>query len=112
MDAGRDDQVREQMRIWRREHPHATLTEIEAALDARLDPLRARMLEEVVLAPGTAHAGAHGTGERPECPRCGKPAVWDGEQERSLRTVGEETITLRRGYATCPSCGAGFFPPG
>ena len=111
MDAGRD-QLREQMRAWRREHPHATLTEIEAALDARLDPLRARVLEEVVLAPGSAEKGGNGARERPPCPRCGKPAVWDGEQVRSLRTVGEESITLRRGYATCPSCGTGFFPPG
>lgn len=112
MDAEAGEQLREQMRTWRREHPHATLAEIEAALDARLDPLRARVLEEVLLAPGTAAKSDNGARERPRCPGCGKAAVWDGEQERSLRTVGEEILTLRRGYASCPSCGTGFFPPG
>ena len=33
------------MKEWRLQHPRATLTEIEAALDERLARLRARMLE-------------------------------------------------------------------
>jgi len=34
------------LRRWRRAHPDATLTEIEAALDGRLAPVRAGLLAE------------------------------------------------------------------
>ena len=44
------------MKEWRLQHPRATLTEIEAALDERLARLRARMLEDAALASITAQS--------------------------------------------------------
>ena len=37
------------MAEWRMQHPKATLREIEAELDRRLEHLRAKMLEEAAL---------------------------------------------------------------
>ena len=38
------------MAEWRMQHPKATLSEIEAALDERLGNVRARMLEDTAMA--------------------------------------------------------------
>lgn len=84
-------------------HPEATLSELEAALDARLDAARAAVLMELVadepLPPAT-------------CPSCGGPLNRRGQQTRSLTTRGGEALTLKRDYLTCPVCGDGLFPPG
>ena len=51
------------MAEWRVQHPKATLKEIEAALDERLERLRAKMLEEAALL-----SQARDWGERPGAP--------------------------------------------
>ena len=48
------DEVLTGMKEWRLQHPRATLSEIEAALDERLARLRARMLEDAALASAAA----------------------------------------------------------
>ncbi len=45
---------------WRAQHPRATFAEIEAALDARLDGMRARLLEDLALASRATEAGGAG----------------------------------------------------
>ncbi len=102
-------QVSQEMREWRREHPRATLREIEGALDQRLAQMRARMLEDVALASAAQDwAGAAG----PTCPQCGQALAPRGEHERYLQTEGGAEVTLERRYGVCPGCGAGLFPPG
>ena len=101
----------ESMAQWRREHPRATLTEIEDALDERLDALRARMLEETVLASEAAAFAGANEAERPGCPACGEGLVSLGTAERRLLTDGGREVRLRRGYGRCPSCGTELFPP-
>ena len=90
------------LRRWRRAHPAATLSAIEAALDARLRELRAGLLtdlaEDVPPAVG-------------RCPTCGAALVRRGTRQRTLRTQGEQVLTLHRPYASCPACGAGVSPP-
>ena len=105
-------QVEMQVRTWRREHPHATFTEIEAALDSRLSGFRARLLEELAVTNSAAGVDGGDPAERPRCPRCGNRAVREGQRERRLTTTGEQGISLWRTYVTCTTCGAGFFPPG
>ena len=96
---------------WRREHPQATLTEIEMALDERLVVMRTQMLEDPALASQAAtFAGAARTA-RPKCSDCGQALVSRGEVERTLITSGGRDIRLRRSYAHCPSCGLELFPP-
>jgi hypothetical protein len=87
---------------WRHAHPEATFTELEAAVDARLDALRATLLGE--LAPEVPAA-------EERCPHCGSRLVRRGIHPRTLVTRGEQSVTLTRPYLTCPACGAGRFPP-
>ena len=90
------------LRAWRRAHPAATLTEIEQALDARLDAARAGLLAEVA-------ADVPAAEER--CPACGGRLVRRGERTRTLRTRGDAPLELTRAYLSCPACGAGLSPP-
>ncbi len=94
---------------WRKEHPHATWAEIEAAVDEQMNQLRAQMIQEVVQMGET-----EGWSQKPEEERatCGKPLWARGEQTRFLQTTGGEAVKLTRTYGTCPTCGVGFFPPG
>jgi ribosomal protein L34E len=99
------------MRDWRTQHPHASLGEIEAALDERLARLRARMLETLAQAsPAADWAHAH-VGDRPRCPACGELLQARGKRTRRLKTQGGQELTLRREYGSCPACGRQLFPP-
>jgi hypothetical protein len=99
------------IREWRQEHPKATLREIELALDERLAPLRARMLQDVALQSRVADATTVAEAERPLCAVCGTPLVLRGKRARHLKTVGGQELTLERSYAVCPTCKKGLFPP-
>jgi hypothetical protein len=101
-----------EMADWRTAHPRATLSEIEAALDERLNALRARVLADLALASTAADVQAATKGERPRCERCGTPLQARGQSERGVVTQGGAEVRLRRSYATCPECGDGSFPPG
>jgi len=97
---------------WRQRHPTATLSEIEEALDERLNRVRARVLADLALASAAADVSAASPEERPRCERCGAVLHARGPSERTLRTQGGAEVRLRRAYATCPTCGDGAFPPG
>jgi NADH pyrophosphatase NudC (nudix superfamily) len=97
---------------WRAAHPRATFAEIEAAVDERLNRLRARMLEDVALASRAAQVAERPAAERPPCPACGQPLQPRGEHTREVTVQGDQTVQLRRDYGVCPACGTGLFPPG
>ena len=99
------------MKEWRLQHPTATFSEIEAALDARLGRLRAQMLAEAVLASALATWSQESGSARPPCPACGAPLQSRGAATRDLQTQAGQAITLTRSYGTCSACGAGLFPP-
>lgn len=100
------------MRDWRTAHPKATFAEIEAAVDERLNRVRARMLEEAALTSRSADLTAATAGERPVCPHCGRRMKARGQQERTLTVRGGQEVCLQRSYTTCSACGTGLFPPG
>jgi ribosomal protein S27AE len=100
------------MADWRAAHPKATFSEIEAALDERLDQVRARVLADLALASTAADLQAVSAEERPRCERCGEALQARGQSDRTLLTQGGAEVRLRRSYATCPRCGDGSFPPG
>jgi hypothetical protein len=100
------------MQEWRLQHPKATLREIEAVLDERLSRVRARMLQDLALASSATDLGAIGPDERPRCWTCGVSLEARGQQTRQLTTYHDQTMTLTRDYAACPTCGDGHFPPG
>jgi hypothetical protein len=100
------------MKEWRLAHPTATLAEIEAAVDERLAPVRARMVERLALASRVADVAGRPVGERARCPDCGKELRPRGTKTRTVVTQGGQELRLARDYAVCPGCGAGLFPPG
>ena len=85
---------------WRAQHPRATLPEIEAALDERLAPVRARMRmrmrQDTALASAATDVSQLPADERPRCPECGHTLEARGPEERSVRTPYERAVTLRR----------------
>ncbi|MDP9472223.1 MAG: hypothetical protein M3Q71_16415 [Chloroflexota bacterium] len=106
----RADAVWAGVAAWQAQHPTATLREIETAVDEHLAGVRARLVQDVALASRATDPVGHG--ERPACPECGEPMVFDGRRRRRLTTAHDQTITLTRGHARCPACRAGLFPPG
>ena len=97
---------------WRAAHPKATFSELEAALDERLNQVRARVLADLAMASPAADLQAVTNAERPRCDRCGRMLQARGVSDRTLLTQGGAEVRLRRTYATCPQCGDGSFPPG
>lgn len=100
------------MADWRAAHPKATFSEIEAALDERLNQVRARVLADLAMASTAADLQAASAEERPHCERCGTMVQARGQSTRGVVTQGGAEVQLRRTYATCPRCGDGSFPPG
>ena len=80
-----------------------TFREIEAALDERLARLRARVLEDALLASRAAEWET-AQGASPACPRCGKPMQRGGQETRELTTQHNQVLRLERRYAFCPEC--------
>jgi hypothetical protein len=73
------------MTEWRKEHPKATWAEIEAAVDERINQVRAHLIQDVVQMGESEEWSEIPQEERPRCVTCGKP-LW--------------------------ARGVGFFPPG
>lgn len=110
--AGDAEAVWTGMAEWRAAHPKATFREIEAALDERLDQVRARVLADLALASAATDVAGEDAEERPRCERCGAMVQARGASDRTLLTHGGAEVRLRRTYAACPQCGGGSFPPG
>ena len=100
------------MTQWRKEHPHATWAEIEAAVDEQINQLRAQLIQDLAQMGESEAWSQQAEAERPHCATCGKPLSARGKQSRVLQTTGGEAVHLKRMYGTCPQCGVGFFPPG
>ncbi|MCB0019030.1 MAG: YgiT-type zinc finger protein [Anaerolineales bacterium] len=104
-----EEEVEKGMKEWRAAHPKATLREIEKELDERLSQLRAKLLTESAM---TSEAANWEKEEAPVCPECGQKMEKRGEEKRRLKTGDGKEIELKRQYASCPACGAGFFSSG
>ena len=106
------DKINAAIEEWRGEHPEATLTEIEEAVDSRMAGVRTQMVEDLAQEGRTANLKRLARAERPECPRCGQPAAANGRGRRKLKTYYGETIELERDQAYCTHCEVTFFPSG
>lgn len=102
----------ESMAAWRREHPRATLVEIEAAARERMRPVEARMIADAAQQSAAADLAATPRSQRPRCERCGGALISRGKQERVLQAESGERLRLERSYGVCGRCGLEFFPPG
>jgi hypothetical protein len=108
--AGLAQEVEQELRVWRRAHPRATLAEIEGAVQVG----QARYLQDLVQASGAATWRTSPSAERPVCASCGERLQPVGPvQERQVLTAGQkEPLRVQRQYGTCSTCGVGLFPPG
>ncbi len=104
-------EIEAELTAWRRQHPQATLQEIEQELDARLAQVRAQWLGDLAQASTAADWRTAPSAEQPTCPDCGTPLQSRGTHPRQITTQGNQTLTLERQYGVCPACGTGFFPP-
>ena len=104
-------EITREMGEWRLLHPKATLREIESELDARLNRMRARLLEDLALTSATADWTETATEQPPLCPDCQLPLDDRGAKTRTLQTHGGQQLALTRSYGVCPACRAGLFPP-
>jgi YgiT-type zinc finger domain-containing protein len=104
-------EVQTGMREWRLQHPKATLRQIETELDARLNHVRARLLEDLALQSAATVWEDTPLLQQPTCPDCGARLLDRGSQSRTLQTHGGQDLTLERHYGECPVCGTGLFPP-
>jgi hypothetical protein len=108
---GRDpDQILEELREWRRQHPKASLYEIERETMKRMAQLQAQILEELSQGPSPEESDLDP--EIPVCGECGAKMQRRGQAERQLQGPGGQAIHLKRSFWVCPACGAGIFPPG
>lgn len=106
------ERINEAIETWRQEHPEATLTEIEEAVDGRIAEVRAQIIQDVAQMGQNAQISKLSKEERPKCPRCGQAVVANGTGIRKLKTAYEHQIELERQQAYCQSCGLTFFPSG
>jgi hypothetical protein len=89
---------------WTEQHPTATLREREERTLAMRQSLLGRALQENLALTGTGNEA-----DPPRCP-CGTQRRDRGVRKRQLdTTVG--TVTIKRTYYICPTCGGGIFPP-
>lgn len=106
-------QVQGDVAAWRRAHPRATLTEIEAATTAALPQLQAQYLRDLVAASPSADVATLAAADRPRCPTCGGALEARGQQTRAVRTPGQVVpVPSTRSHAICSACGTGHSPPG
>lgn len=107
------EQAQGERAAWRRAHPRATLTAIEAATATALQRLQARYLRDLVAASPSADLAATSPAERPRCPACDGALAARGRQARAVLTPGQaDPVRIERSDAACAACGAGLFPPG
>ena len=85
--------VTAEMRVWRLAHPKATLRAIELELDARLNRMRARMVEDLALTSSAADWAATPAEDVPRCPTCEQLLQATGAKARTLQTHGGQTLT-------------------
>jgi hypothetical protein len=98
-------------KAWRQAHPKATFREIEQVVRERMTRLEAHLLQDIAQASESREWSGKQEQDRPHCPVCETPLQSRGKQSRQLQGAGGKTVTLKRSYGTCPTCGVGLFPP-
>jgi YgiT-type zinc finger domain-containing protein len=96
---------------WRKAHPRASYQEIEDEVHGQLMQLEAYILKRAAEESPSREWGRHSENEAPPCPHCGKPLSAKGQAPRTLQGNGGESVTLKRTYGVCSSCGMSLFSP-
>jgi hypothetical protein len=105
-------EVQAELVVWRGAHLRATLSEIDAAIQAALRRLHRQYLGDLIHMTEAADPTTAPVEERARCPQCGGVLAPRGWQERTVLTPGQPTpVRLRRRFLVCTTCGRGVFPP-
>ena len=96
---------------WRKQHPKATLLEIEQIIDAHLGPLRAHLAAELAQASASQDWPEKPRAEQPHCGVCGTVLQARGRQKRRLQTTGGAMHGDRTDLRRLPHVRARAFPP-
>jgi len=83
---------------WRKAHPHATMAEIEQAVDEQMQSLRAQVLQDAAQNSPLREGAETTDSEKPLCPDCKVRMQARGQRERHLQTHGGRTVSLKRTY--------------
>jgi hypothetical protein len=94
------------LKEWERQHPDATLGEIEQKTREERRLLMGQLIPLLLEDRRRDDPRA-----RPRCPTCGKRMTLHDDRSVPVETL-EGRITLERPYYHCRSCHEGFFPPG
>lgn len=105
------EQILSEMTEWRRNHPKATLREIEEEVHQRISRLEAQLIQDTAQQSASRAWGGASADKRPGCPVCQTPLQARGKRDRTLQGAGGHAVILSREYGTCPMCGTGLFPP-
>lgn len=98
---------------WRAAHPQATLTEIDLAVAAAVQRLRAHYLAEMVAPTPVTDRPTIAPAPPPGCPHGGGALQPRGQRTRAGLPAGQpDPVRLDRPDCRCSRCGAGGFPPG
>jgi hypothetical protein len=93
------------LKQWERQHPTATLGEIEQKTREERRLLMAQLIPLLL-----ADRRRDDPQTRPRCPECGKRMPFQDDGSVPVETL-EGRITLERPYYYCRSCHEGLFPP-
>ena len=94
------------LKEWERQHPEATLGEIEQKTREERRLLMGQLIPLLL-----ADRRRDDLQARPRCPKCGKRMTLQDDGSVPVETL-EGRITLERPYYYCRSCHEGLFPPG
>jgi hypothetical protein len=93
------------LKEWERQHPTATLGEIEQKTREERRLLMGQLIPLLL-----ADRRRDDPKARPRCPKCGKRMTLQDDASVPVETL-EGRITLGRPYYYCRSCHEGLFPP-
>jgi hypothetical protein len=94
------------LKEWERQHPDATLGEIEQKTREERRLLMGQLIPLLL-----ADRRRDDLQARPRCPKCGKRMTLHDDRSVPVETL-EGRISLDRPYYYCRSCHEGLFPPG
>lgn len=89
------------MKEWRRQHPKATLREIEEEVSKQMSRLGVQVIQETAQSSPVTDWTSEPRGEAPRCPQCGT----------ALGTAGEQRWKWSGVMGRARAVASGFFPP-
>ena len=104
------ERARRDLAAWRAAHPDATFAELETVVEERVRRVRGQMLDLLLTLPGCPATDTPDAA-RARCPVCGETMQARGTRARPVTMAGDQTLVFTRGYAVCPRCRTGLFPP-